>query len=134
MARIPGKYATKPGPGRTKQSFAMACNINNIMKKYTRTGDFAHVVTQIPQYGDFSNVDDYKSALDKIESARALFMELPAKVRAHVNNDPGQFLDFIGNPESRDDMIRLGLIEETGEETPPATAPPEGGSGGAENE
>lgn len=122
------RRGTVCGPSRTKQSFAKACDINNIMKKYTRSGDFTHVATQMPQYGDFSNVDDYQTALNKIRAAQELFMELPAAVRSRVNNDPGQFLDFVSDVGNRDEMVQLGLIEGTQEEAPPGTGSGDGGS------
>jgi hypothetical protein len=40
-----------------------------------------------------------------------MFMSLPAKIRSRFQNDPGAFLDFVQNPENRDEMIELGLAK-----------------------
>lgn len=110
-------------PTRTKQSFKAECDINNIMKRYEKTGIIEHVAKRPPNYGDFSDVTDYQASVNKVMEAQEGFMRLPSKVRSRFQNDPGQFLEFMNNPINIEEMISLGL----------ATARPgEDGSGDVE--
>lgn len=103
--------------GVTKQSFRDECDINNIMKKFEKGQMVNHVNKHRGSYGDF-DVVDYQSAMNTIISAQESFASLPAKVRARFNNDPAGFLEFVGNPDNRDEMVKLGLI--VGEKAPAA--------------
>lgn len=109
-------------PSRTKQSFAAECDINNIMAKYQQTGVLEHTDKRQPQYLDVSNVTNYYDAIQTIMEAEAAFAELPAKVRKHFDNDPAAYLAAFEDPDQRDDLVALGLIEAP--EVP--QAPPEG--------
>lgn len=93
---------------RTKQSFRDECDINNILKKYLKTG-ILPVVTRVQQYGDFSEVSDYQGALHTVMSAQEAFMDLPSKVRERFMNDPGQFLEFMADPKNGKEAVELGL-------------------------
>lgn len=115
------------GPGRTKQSFSAECNINNLMARYERTGELTHVTSAMPQYGDFSNVTDYSTALAQVELAKNLFADLPAHIRKMVDNDPGKFLDYMSNPRNLEEQIDLGLVADpqaAKPEAPPSTTVP----------
>lgn len=97
-------------PSMTRQSEAEACDINFIMRRYEQTG--------IPpefrpgDYLDVSEMPDYRTALDQIEAARALFGKMPLAVRKAFNQDPAEFLDQIGNPDRRKEFEDLGLFEQ----------------------
>lgn len=98
-------------PSRTKQSFRDECDINTIMKKYAATGLVSHVKKYGGQYGDFTEFGDYQESLNIIIDAQSMFMSLPAKLRSRFSNDPAVFLDFVGNPSNRDEMVSLGLVK-----------------------
>uniref|UniRef100_UPI004048DAE2 hypothetical protein n=1 Tax=Shewanella sp. TaxID=50422 RepID=UPI004048DAE2 len=116
-------------PSRTKQAFKDEANINRILDKYNRTGLMPQY--DKPQvYGDFTQVVCYHTAQNKIAEGKQAFAELPSDLRKRFNNDPGQFLDFIGDPESNlDEMVKLGLARirpqsDTAKEAPaPEPAP-----------
>jgi len=101
-------------PSLTKQSFKAECDINLIMKRFKKTQgvDFMDSVkTAVSgQYGDFSNVPDYRAALDQVNNAKAMFGSLPSKVRARFSNDPAEFLDFMHDSRNVDEAIALGLV------------------------
>ena len=101
-----------------QQHLAKDTDINTIMAKYAKTGQFTHVTPMAGEYGDFSNVPDYKSAMEQIMAADALFMELPAKVRERFGNDPANFIEFATNDKNIEELRKLGLA-------PPAPLPPE---------
>lgn len=109
------------GTPRTKQSFKDECDINRIMKRWQKTQVLEHVRDGMPSYGDFSNATDYKTAADAVKEANEAFMQLPANVRQRVNNSPAEFLDFIGDPDNRAELVELGLLE------PGRVAPAAGG-------
>jgi len=123
MKRKIGKHAIKfTGESKTQQQFKDETNINNIMARYEKTGLIDHLNNRAPNYGDFTEVDDYQSAVNKIMLADEYFMELPAKIRAHFNNNPAEFLEFTENPENMDAMIEMGLAYAP--EPPPEVAEP----------
>ncbi len=113
--------------GRTKQSFKDECDINQILKKWRRTGELEHLSTHKPTYGDFSNPDDYITALTKVKSAQADFDALSSRIRARMDNDPAAFLSFMEDPENHDEAVALGLISKpaTPAPVPVAPVPPE---------
>lgn len=99
------------GPSRTKQSFRDECDINNILRKFNVTGQLPIGSVQ-PQYGDFSGITDYQSALNAVMAAQDSFLALPAKVRAKFDNDPALFVEFASNEANKDEMKALGLLRE----------------------
>lgn len=110
---------------RTKQADKDLTNVNRIMAKYRATGILQHMNPRTPDYGDFSNVGDYFTALNKVNAAQDAFADLPAKVRDHVDHDAGKFLELIFDESRRGELEELGLIEPSS--VPAVEAePPEG--------
>lgn len=97
-------------PSLTQQQFAEESDINFIADRYGLTGELPTVVNA-PRYGDFTGIYDFQSANNAVIAARASFMELPAKLRARFNNDPQQLLNFIEDPENKEEGIFLGLFK-----------------------
>lgn len=83
-------------------------NINNIVKRFTQTGELPQR-TMPPMQGDFQDAPDFQAAMDLVVEARMAFMQHPADVRARFNNDPAQFVDFCSNEQNRDEMRKMGL-------------------------
>jgi len=96
-------------PSRTKQASKDECDVNNIVKKYTQSGVLTHVRMSQPQYGDFTQVADYQTALNAVMQAQETFSQLPPKIRARFGNDPGQFLEFMEDPKNDAESRHLGL-------------------------
>jgi phage internal scaffolding protein len=99
------------GESLTQQHFAKEADIKTIIKKHDRTGIISHVARGVAHYGDYSEINEYREALDMVNSANASFGELPAEVRAMFANDAGEFFEFATNPENADRMVQLGLAE-----------------------
>lgn len=97
------------GVSRTKQSFKAECDINNILKKYNKTGQLPDMIRANPRYGDFSNVPSYQEALQIVAHAEEQFAGLPAKVRQEFSNDPSLFLSFASDPQNHNRMVEMGL-------------------------
>jgi phage internal scaffolding protein len=114
------------GDSLTQQHFKDETDIQKIIKQYDRTGLIRHVARGVAQYGDYSQINEYREALDVVMMANASFMELPAAVRRRFNNDAGEFFEFATNPANAEEMVAMGLAEapvDAGETSPtPATA------------
>lgn len=95
----------------TKQADAKDADINNIMKKYLKTGVLPNLIKQEPRYGDFSEVSDYLDSMNTVLFANEQFAALSAEVRKQFDNDPAKFLEFASNPENGEEMVKLGLAE-----------------------
>jgi phage internal scaffolding protein len=95
---------------KTQQHMQKATDINNIMRKYEETGILEHVANGELKFGDFSKVDSYHSALSQVQESLELFEGLPARIRKRFDNDPGQLIDFLENPENEKEAIDLGLV------------------------
>lgn len=98
-------------PSRTQQHFRDECDINTILERFNVTGQLPVGSVQ-PQYGDFSGVTDYQSALNAVMAAQDSFLALPAKVRAKFDNDPALFVDWASDEANRDEMKALGLLRQ----------------------
>lgn len=97
-------------PSMTKQSFKDECDINLIMKRFRLTGQITNSIEPSQMtYGDFSDVPDYRTALERVERAQDAFMSLPAEVRKRFDNDPGSFIDFALDSKNLDELSKLGL-------------------------
>lgn len=104
-------------PTLTQQHFQDECDINLIMARATQSGELPPGRPTF--YGDFTDVQDYQSALHKIQKANTEFMALPAHIRDTFHNDPAEFLAFTMDPNNKDQAISLGLID-----APPPTSNP----------
>ena len=107
-----GVYVEDSGESFVQQSDYDRSDINLIVERFVRTGVLESVKQTQGQYGDFSDVGDYHSALNQVRHAEESFMTLPAPVRAKFMNDPGQFLDFINDPSNEKQMYEMGLFNE----------------------
>lgn len=99
-------------PSKTKQSFKDECDINQIMKKFEKTGILPDLIKTNPVYGDFSDPKTYQESLNLVHHAQEQFSNLSSKVRERFNNDPQKFLEFTSNAENADEMAKMGLLKE----------------------
>ena len=92
-----------------QQHFKDECDINNILRQFNITGLLPENALS-PQYGDFTGVQDYHSALNQVIAAEDEFMALPATLRARFENDPAKLIEFLDNPENKNEAASLGLV------------------------
>lgn len=97
--------------GRCKQSFKNECDVNLILKRYDRDGIITHVARSTAEYGDFTEVNEYRENLDFVMAAQAAFAELPSHVRKRFGNDPGEFFEFATDPKNESELVELGLAQ-----------------------
>lgn len=124
-----------PEGGRlmTKQAPAADSDINSIMGRWIAHGIPPRAGAGNPRYGDFSSGQDFHDSLSQIREAELQFGQLPAHIRSHCRNDPADFLEMVYDPERRDELVKLGLVEaqipEAAKPDPVPTATPEPDSG-----
>lgn len=97
------------GESMTEQSHRQEVNINTIVAR-ARKGILPRGTGVMPNYGDFSSGMDYHEAQNKIVDAKRDFMRMPADIRKRFGNDPANMIDFLGNPDNREEAEELGLI------------------------
>lgn len=97
-----------------KQSFREECDINTIVARFGLSGELPQGA-RAPTYADFGDVVDFHSAMNAVAAARESFDQMPAKVRARFNNDPGAFVDFCSDVANLDEVRKLGLLVPEGE-------------------
>lgn len=99
-------------PKIVEASHAEDCDINVLLARYEKTGQFPETPANIDQaFGDFSNIPDLQGVMEAAQQAEEAFMELPAKVRAKFDHDPAKLWDYLHNPENMEESYKLGLRE-----------------------
>lgn len=109
--------------GMTKQAMRDDVDINNILRRYVKSGVLTHLAANPGQFADVSEIGDYRSALEQVRAAEATFMNLPSRVRARFDNDAAAFLDFVTEPGHEAELKELGLWAEGKVVEPPVKAP-----------
>lgn len=108
-------------PSLAIQSQKDEADINVIVRNFGITGQLP-VSRRLPEYGDYSGISDYRSALEAVKAAETSFLGLPSKVRAHFDNDPQAFLEYCSDRTNLDQLREWGLVDSL---APDAPAPAE---------
>jgi phage internal scaffolding protein len=107
-------------PVITKQAFKDECDVNNIIKRWARTGLMEHIAQYQGSYVDLPDGIDYKTAMDALLESQDAFASLPSKIRQRFENDPVQFLEFVHTEGNEEEMRSLGLLPKQSINTPNA--------------
>ena len=126
---IPLRHARKrvthrvEGESRTHTVFAQDCDLPAMVKRLAASNRLGEALRQPPlQYGDFSNVTDYMSALLAVKDANAAFMSLPANVRREFDNNPAALLAAVHDPDQAERLRELGVLNPLPSPPPPEAA------------
>ena len=92
----------------TIQSHSEDADINVLMKRFGVTGQLPQGV-RVPEYGDFTGISDYRTALHQIREADDNFNKLPPDFRAKYSNDPHLFMEAVASGEALDGLKALGV-------------------------
>lgn len=99
-------------PTLCQQQWQASCNVNNIMKKYKKTGTVTHVRNATAGvYQDLTKMPSYEEAVQTVTRAEQAFQEVPALVRKRFDNNPQKMIDFLNDPKNQDEAIKLGLAK-----------------------
>lgn len=96
-------------PSLAKQSFAEECDINTIVRRFGISGELPENV-RMPTFGDYTDVVDFKTAMDAMALAHEAFDAMPAEVRYRFKNSPQEFVEFCSDEKNRDEAVKLGLV------------------------
>jgi len=107
-------------PSLAQQQYKDETDINHIAKQYGLTGRIP-TPTYLPTFGDFTEVNDFQSALHAIQRAEASFLAMPAHVRERFSNDSQKFLEFTSDERNSDELKALGLFRDA--PSPPISQP-----------
>jgi len=95
-------------PSKTDQTQQEHCDVKNIMKKYGN-----NINNVIPPnrgvYADISELPTYQQSLHILRDAQNSFSSLPAQVRKKFDNDPGEMMKFLADPNNNEEAQKLGL-------------------------
>lgn len=108
-------------PSLTKQADKEAADINNILKRYEKTGSLPDMIARDPQWGDFADVPSFQEAFEIVAKAEEQFAALDAPIRKRFANDPAEFLAFVNDPRNEAEMRELGILKP--KEAPPSQPP-----------
>jgi phage internal scaffolding protein len=111
------------GESLTQQHFQKEADVHNIIKQYDRTGLIANVNRGVAQYGDYSEVNEYREALDLVNRASQNFGQIPSEIREKFNNDAGEFFEFATNPKNHKEMVEMGLANPIVSQNTPGELP-----------
>lgn len=106
---------------KAQQHAKEECDINNIVRRFGVTG-MLPVAGRLPDYGDFTGINDYHTALESLRAADDVFMSLPSDIRSRFKNDPGEFVDFCSNPDNLPELRKLGLAPTPADPVPDVPA------------
>lgn len=97
-----------PKEGKTQQSFYKDANVNEIMKKFQNTGKLM-LGNREATYGHVP-ATTFHEAMNIVVEAEQMFAGLPSKLRKRFHHDPAEYMEFALNPDNRDEMAQLGLL------------------------
>lgn len=113
----------------TQQQFAEDADINVLVKRFGLEKVTLPVEAIDPRYyGDFTDVPDLRTALDRVNEATNRFMDLPAQLRSKFDNNPAKLWHFVNDPDNGPEAVRLGLLKPLQDETRPTPAEPAQGT------
>lgn len=96
-------------PSLAQQHFKDECDINVLFARYLETGEMPQVQQGL-SYGDFTGIFDFQTAMNAVRTAEGVFQQLPARIKNRFDNDPQKLLQFLADPENRDEAEFLGLV------------------------
>lgn len=117
------KPVINTGKGLTKQEFKKECDVNEIMRKYQKTGVMTFVSNVNPEFMETSPLT-FLEAMNIVENGQDAFMQLPSSVRKLVDNDPAKFLEFVQSEENKEQVYALGLAKRPAPEPTPSSEVP----------
>lgn len=100
-----------------EQSHKEEVDINNIVRRHGIDLLQKVAALQQPQWDEVPG-NDFQESMLIITKAQQTFEKLPSKIRKQFNNNPGEFLDYVQNPDNQDGLVDLGLATRKPVETP----------------
>jgi len=99
-------------PSMTEQHHKKDCDIRHIMRKSQQTGMVTHLAQYEGRYMDLANRPDFERSQQIIADGKTAFETVPADIRDRFHNNPAEWIEFMQNPDNREEMIELGFGDE----------------------
>lgn len=96
---------------RTRQEFKDESDINTIIKLFGIGENPIENGKWITDVDIVNATSDFQSAMNILVEASGKFNNLPAQLRSRFDNDPAIFVQFCSNPDNKEEMIKLGLVD-----------------------
>lgn len=109
-------------PSMTDQSFEKDCDVNEIVRKFSKTGQISHLRKSPGVFADLTAVSDLLNAFEVVATAKTMFAEMPAEVRRKFHNDPLILESWLSDPKNTEEAIDLGLLTPTRPPSPTNSA------------
>lgn len=116
------RVATKnTEPSRTDQQYKKECDVNEIVKKFKRTGQVTHLAKSQGHYADVSEYPDLLRAFEVARIAEDAFSALPAHIRKRFGTKEN-YVQFLEDPRNDEEAVKLGLkvARQTSDKSPEA--------------
>ena len=97
-------------PSITDQSGASDSDINNIVARYKQTGVLPDIKQTAQQFIDCTQIRDYQDSKNTIAKANSLFHQLPAELRALMQNNPANTHNFFTDPRNKEILESYGYL------------------------
>ena len=95
---------------KTEQSHKSEVDINNIVARHG-----TELIAKVASLQQFTYDDvtgnDFQESMNAILKAKESFSLVPSQIRREFDNDPAKFMDFIHNPDNKDQLVTWGLME-----------------------
>lgn len=96
-------------PSMTEQAHKAECDIHGILNKHKKTGILSHVAQYKGEYSNMIDAPDFHEMQNIIADAKTMFESVPSHIRKEFNNDAGQYLEFMQNPDNVEKIQQYGL-------------------------
>jgi hypothetical protein len=116
VSDLTGVYCT-PEEDMAQQQYRTDVDINELVKRFGLTGDLP-ISRQLAEYGDFSEVTDFHTAMNQLRRGEEAFLELPVLVREKFGHDMAKFYDWLSTSDNIKEAVDLGLLPESALSSP----------------
>lgn len=114
------------GPSMTKQSMAKDCDVNEIVKRFDRTGLITHLQQSEGVFADVSELGSYQDAIMTVREAQESFLSLPSGLRSHFGNDPASYVQWAASATAEERTELYNSITGRDRTAAPTITPKEG--------
>lgn len=113
--RTPTKGVEFKIPSMVQQSDKESADINNIIKTYCECGVCPSCNVKQPLSDDLAAMSsvDFTTMMQQMAAINNEFNELPAEVRKKFGHNPANMLEFVQDPNNREEAEKLGLISKS---------------------
>ena len=94
-------------PPKVEQQHKELTSMRSILDRANR-GALTLGTKNKPGFCDFTG-SDYTRSKNIVADAKSAFEKLPSNLRERFHNNPGEFMDYVADPNNRDDMIENNI-------------------------